>query len=119
VWQREGLKEPPEVIAATASYKAEQDVLGQFLAEQCALDEKEQVLLVALYERYRGWCEESKTFAESKPRFVQRLEERGFRLVVRRADRSRLVMGLRLCHEYAAREVLRQGRDEQRKRGKQ
>jgi putative DNA primase/helicase len=34
-WQADGLQTPPEVLAATAGYRNEQDVLGQFLVECC------------------------------------------------------------------------------------
>src|SRR5262249_53729711 len=56
-WQQEGLGEPVEVQQATAHYRAEMDVLGQFIAECCHEEPEYKVRSRDLYETYKRWCE--------------------------------------------------------------
>ena len=52
-WQRDkGLTDPPEVQEATAQYKAEMDVLGEFLDDNCVFDSAGQITARAIYELF-------------------------------------------------------------------
>jgi putative DNA primase/helicase len=58
-WQAEGLKPPPNVVAAVTAYRVECDVLGRFISECCATPKLGQVQSSVLYKRYREYCEQS------------------------------------------------------------
>jgi putative DNA primase/helicase len=55
-WQQNGLGAPPEVIAATESYKKESDVLGEFLEDCCELAKEREIPFNELYKAYRNYC---------------------------------------------------------------
>ncbi len=78
-WQRDGLQTPPEVLAATSSYRGEQDIVGLFLGECCLEGSVEyRAKAGALYGVYRMWCEENHERAVSQRRFGETLSSRGF-----------------------------------------
>jgi putative DNA primase/helicase len=58
-WRREGLQAPEEVRRATAGYRSEMDVLGDFLADRCFRGERLQVGKDELYKAYQMWSEEA------------------------------------------------------------
>jgi putative DNA primase/helicase len=76
-WQREGLQAPAEVRKATAGYRAEMDVIGAFLADECEIGEGYKVSFKAVYERYAAWCVEGGERPETGRKFNARLKERG------------------------------------------
>jgi putative DNA primase/helicase len=55
-WRQNGMQEPPGVSAATEAYRADSDVLGDFLEDCCALGEQYTVPAGALYGAYRSWA---------------------------------------------------------------
>ena len=57
-WQREGLKVPERVKAATNDYRTSQDHLGMFLAESCVVADTAHVSAGDLRGAYMAWCEE-------------------------------------------------------------
>ncbi len=77
-WQRHGLGEPDEVMAATKIYREEMDVLAAFLSDRCVVHERASALATPLYHEYREWCEETGERVESQKKFGSRLGERGF-----------------------------------------
>jgi putative DNA primase/helicase len=84
-WFQEGRLQPPEAVtAATSEYRAEQDVLAEFLGDCCLVDPRVEVGAKALYARYLRWAEEA---GEKHPlthtMFGRRLSDCGFP-----ADRS-------------------------------
>ena len=79
-WQAHGLQEPEEVTAATARYRADMDVLADFLTDCCTLEvPNATVAIAALYRAYAEWCEDSGERALPKLKFGRRIAERGFR----------------------------------------
>lgn len=55
-WYRDGLRDPPEVLAATEDYRREMDVFGEFLADKCITgDDSYTVRSAELYESYTKW----------------------------------------------------------------
>lgn len=56
-WQRKGLGEPAAIAAATSGYRADQDVIGQWIEDECALLEGAWTSTEALYRSYTSWCE--------------------------------------------------------------
>ena len=77
-WQWEGLGEPDKVKDATQEYRAEMDVLADFMRERCVVSPNVWCIFADLYSAYEEWCKESGEEAESKRRFGARLKERGF-----------------------------------------
>ncbi|WP_273378247.1 phage/plasmid primase, P4 family [Symbiobacterium thermophilum] len=77
-WQTFGLTVPDAVRDATASYRDEMDVLGEFIAEECRVSQSVQVLAKDLYEAWKRWCEDNGEFAGTAKRFGMKLRERGF-----------------------------------------
>jgi putative DNA primase/helicase len=76
-WSKEGLRPPRIVINATAEYRAEMDVIGDFIRERC--EQKPGVCIKAreLFKCYQGWCDENNERACSERFFGLRLKEVG------------------------------------------
>lgn len=57
-WQREGLGEPLEVMAATAEYRTESDPIALFVQEAIKVTNNEDDVLSSddVYSRYQDWC---------------------------------------------------------------
>lgn len=95
-WHLEGLGAPAAVLAATRSYRAEQDVLGAFLAERCLLAPTCWVSSASLYAAYRQWCEASGEHVVTQRALGLALRERGFEDVREGKARSRGWQGIGL-----------------------
>lgn len=78
-WQRESLvaNPPVAVAAATAEYREEMNVLGEFLSATAYFDAGASCSVAALYREYVNWCEVWKEKPMSKIRFGNRLREQG------------------------------------------
>ena len=72
-----GLRMPDEVRSATAEYRAEQDILANWIEEHCTLDSHASAEYAALYKDYVAWCETNKEEPINKSRFSSSLDERG------------------------------------------
>lgn len=77
LWKRDGLNPPAAVMAATAAYREEQDVLAEFLAAECVFHEKSKVSARDLYAAYTRWCEKANEEPLKQRTFGTRLTERG------------------------------------------
>lgn len=82
-WQREGLAPPAAVQAATAEYRDESDVLGQFLAERTTAEAEYRGASVrapasALYKAYQAWCLAGGIRPDTQTAFGRALGLRGF-----------------------------------------
>ena len=76
-WQKDGLSAPAEVTEATAAYRAEMDVLADFLSDKCYLAPSAAVSKAALFIAYQTWCEVNRERPLGKIAFGGRLKERG------------------------------------------
>lgn len=77
-WQSEGLTTPRCVKLATDQYRAEEDVLGQFLEECTREDRDGRVLMSSMYQAYQSWTErEGVRYPLTARIFNRKLEERG------------------------------------------
>jgi P4 family phage/plasmid primase-like protien len=77
-WQREGLQPPARVLEATESYRAESDVLRDFLDAHCVVRWDQEVRANALYAAYVEWCKETGERPQNMRRFGKAITERGF-----------------------------------------
>lgn len=75
-WQRDGLREPQSVLAATKEYREESDLLGRFIEQHCEVDENFWVGATDLHKRF---CETYGDRVLSMKRFGKRLGELGYR----------------------------------------
>lgn len=55
-WQREGLGEASAITVATDGYQADQDAIGQWIADECVLIEQAFTSGARLFESYKTWC---------------------------------------------------------------
>lgn len=86
-WQRDGLRPPRAVEAATEEYRAEMDVIGAWLAERCNsyldkshIDPAPRAKASVLYQKFHEWARENGYEAPSTRTFGTYLERRGFKL---------------------------------------
>ena len=77
-WQESRLKEPKEVKSATAKYKSEMDIIGDFLKAACKLSDGIRVAKGELYQKYVKWCEDTGEKKLSDRKLGKCLSERGF-----------------------------------------
>jgi putative DNA primase/helicase len=84
MWREIGLAPPPDVMAATAEYRAESDPVGKFLAEVIEPSPAERIKAHRLYEVYRRWCNVNGHHAFSSTQFGLRLKAK--KIVAVRSD---------------------------------
>jgi putative DNA primase/helicase len=94
-WLRDGLGPPLEVQAATAIYRAEQDVLGAFLNDRCIMESDAKSTKKEVYDGYLAWCEGSgERHRLTLREFWRALRERG--VIDARIGNAKGCIGLRL-----------------------
>jgi putative DNA primase/helicase len=79
-WQRyqaEGLQAPSKVQSATASYRAESDIIGTFLDDCCLIGPASRVTSTALYREYEHWCHDNGERPIAQRTLTNKLRERG------------------------------------------
>jgi putative DNA primase/helicase len=77
-WQRVGLAPPPAVRDASAAYFTEEDLLGRWIEECCAVDPTSSQLVGELFANWKGWTDAARERAGSQKAFSQNLEKRDF-----------------------------------------
>ncbi len=87
-----GLQTPANIKAATAAYRDEQDILADWIAENCNTGATCSTKKGDLYADYVLWTKENGHKPFSQSRLTRRLNERGYKLA---ADK-RTVHGLAL-----------------------
>jgi P4 family phage/plasmid primase-like protien len=77
-WATRGLQPPDEVRTATKDYRAQEDTLADFIAEQCVIREDLIVTVSDLYARYVSWAQAAGEKPQSKRAFGLKMDERGY-----------------------------------------
>lgn len=77
-WQKDGLTEPADVLKATESYRADQDVFGRFLEEHCTVGEGRRVRASVLFDHFRQWSGDR---SQTQKQFSSAMQARGFKRV--------------------------------------
>lgn len=77
-WQKEGLKVPSIVAKATAEYRRDMDILGDFFEEVCVFRDDLIVAHADLYAEYREYVKSTGGYELSSKAFAMKLKERGF-----------------------------------------
>jgi putative DNA primase/helicase len=76
-WQREGLRPPDEVSAATKEYREAEDVLADFLAERCGFDGCAYVERGELFVAYEAWAaEHGEKYPMNRRNFYENIRRR-------------------------------------------
>jgi putative DNA primase/helicase len=100
-WQKAGLEEPKEVTMATATYRAEMDVVENFIAACCDTGPDLCVASTSLYECFRDWAQRNGEATVSSHKFGKTLEAKGYVKQHRRDGNVRLGLqfSLHTIHE--------------------
>jgi putative DNA primase/helicase len=77
-WQQDGLSTPVAVRAATAGYRRDMDIVGQFLKQCCVQEPLGRVQVKVLHDAYTQWCAEVGESPLTRRKLGERLRERGF-----------------------------------------
>jgi putative DNA primase/helicase len=77
-WQAHGLDAPAAVVAATADYRDEMDILGDFLADCCQPDPEQSVKASVLHTRLEYWARQNGREPITQTTLGNRLAERGY-----------------------------------------
>jgi putative DNA primase/helicase len=93
-WQSYGLNEPDTVTTATASYRHEQDMLGDFIEDCCVFESISSIAKSDLKAEYEKWCKDNNVDPITQRTFKTRLMEKG--ITEGRNGRERYWRGIRL-----------------------
>jgi putative DNA primase/helicase len=77
-WQREGLKPPRAVRAATEDYRNKEDAISRFISEGCVKGPAFSAAVNQLYEACKKWVEENDLSPVTLKRLSRELQERGY-----------------------------------------
>jgi P4 family phage/plasmid primase-like protien len=77
-WQKNRLNPPKAVLDATEAYLAEEDTVGRWIEECCAVDKIYKAYSSELYANWLAWCERVGERATSQKKFSQTLLDRDF-----------------------------------------
>jgi len=75
-YQREGLKEPQPVKNATSEYRSEEDILQQFLDEECEFDTDYKIIKDVLLTEFNNWLSRSGENKFTKTKLTRQLNRR-------------------------------------------
>jgi putative DNA primase/helicase len=78
-WQKDGLNPPKAVREATEAYLAEEDTVGRWIDDRCAVDKISTAYSAELYADWLWWCERVGERASSQKSFGQSLLDREYR----------------------------------------
>lgn len=77
-WQKHGLNPPENIRQAVTKYRADMDVIGEWLKERCVVDGDYQQLIGTLFRNYKDWAKDAEEYVFRQRDFSQYLQERGF-----------------------------------------
>ena len=77
-WLEHGLMVPSSIADATAEYRAEMDVLENFIEDNCIRDTDRRVPVGELYSKYGTWSESACQDALGKKIFGNLMRQKGF-----------------------------------------
>lgn len=89
-WLGDGLGEPVAVQRATAAFRTEMDVLGQFLGECCLVGGDYRSRFSEIWDRYREWAEDAgyKRY-QTKQALGRAFSDKGFDVVKVQGEKGR------------------------------
>jgi P4 family phage/plasmid primase-like protien len=75
-----GLEIPNTLTKATQEYRTEQDVVQQFLDDECVTAPEKTIPRSTLYSKYTLWCSGNGLYGVSSNRLSRKLKAKGFKL---------------------------------------
>jgi putative DNA primase/helicase len=84
---------------ATASYRHEQDILGDFIEDLCILERSATITKASLRQQYKGWCLDNNIDPVEPRTFRARLMERGINEGRSSDHKTRIWEGIRLIND--------------------
>jgi putative DNA primase/helicase len=97
-WQKIGLAPPPLVTNATEKYLSEEDAVGNWIDECCAVDPAYAQRKSELYESWKRRAENAGEHPGTQKAFSLELEKRGFKTAREGGTGMRLFRGIGLKH---------------------
>jgi putative DNA primase/helicase len=83
MWQKDGLKPPPQIMASVEELRYSEDLLDQFIDTRCELEDDYELTFKHIYDCFKSWFEEAiderKDRVTSKREFGKWLDKKGFR----------------------------------------
>jgi putative DNA primase/helicase len=98
-YQTNGLNVPRAIRAATAAYREEQDLIGEWIADNCVTGAGRHEDKRSLYFDYNAWAKAAGYMPVSQKRLTRQLGERGYQLDPGR----RSILGIALKHSLIGR----------------
>ncbi len=95
LWYESGYGKFETVENATAAYRAEEDIVGRFIDEECVLSEPAEVSGSALSEAFKQWCQENNERFFAGRAWGEALRERGIERIHRRTGKAWRGIGLK------------------------
>ena len=95
-WQRQKLNPPKTVRGMAQQYRAEEDLIGNFIQDECVVDHEESESFKDLYAAYATWCKDKGESQENATAFGRALTEKGYDLDRTMNVRSRKGLRLRM-----------------------
>jgi P4 family phage/plasmid primase-like protien len=80
-WSHDGLKIPPDVLAASEAYLAEEDIIGQFIEDRLERLPKHSSYFLSMHDltlQFEHWCGQNGHQTWTTRNFKKALKERGF-----------------------------------------
>ena len=79
-YQKNGLKIPEAISAATATYKSEQDLIGEWIHDHCNIAAASHTSKIDCYRAYQVWTKRNGQHPLAQRRFTTRLVDKGYKL---------------------------------------
>jgi putative DNA primase/helicase len=100
-WQRDGLRPPAAVKAATDAYLEAEDAIGAWLEERCRRNKQAWASRGELFTDWSRWAEAAGEYVSNRRRFIQNLEARGL-VPDRHREKGRGFAGIELIQGAGA-----------------
>ena len=88
--KEDGLKQPKAVLDATAQYREDSDVIGQFINNCLIKNENIKTPIKSIYTAYEEWCKENGYGILNKNNLSAELRRKG--LIIKNADKNRVFL---------------------------
>lgn len=90
----EGLQLPTCLEKEKNAYKAQMDVVSQFIEKECYLEKGYRIHSKALYQNYKAWAMDNTEYIMKQSKFEEELLNRGIKARV--IDKERYYLGIRM-----------------------
>lgn len=95
-FQKSGIQIPESMTRATQQYRDDQDLFGQWLEDNCAIDSSATTSKEDLYRNYKVWSESCGIRPLARQRFSRRLTERGLKTLPDKRTVKGIELGARI-----------------------